>query len=86
MNKKFLRKKFGLFQIVLNDSMSAKALGPVCDSREQAAPLRPSNSVLSGSDRHDFAVSQGLDIANRGSAQEGLTYGQAETESALYRD
>src|ERR1700722_17308274 len=50
--------------------MSAKALRPVCDSREQAAPWQPSNSALSGSDRHDFAVSQGLDIANWGPAEE----------------
>ena len=50
--------------------MSAKALRPVCDSREQAAPWQPSNSALSGSDRHDFAVSQGLDIANWGLAKE----------------
>src|ERR1700719_4853713 len=44
--------------------MSAKGLRPVCDSREQAAPWQPSNAALSGSDRHDFAVSQSLDIAN----------------------
>src|SRR6266853_3399532 len=50
--------------------MSAKALGPVCDSREQAAPWQPSNSALSGSDRHDFAVSHGPDIANWGLAKE----------------
>src|SRR5882757_5409527 len=43
---------------------------PVRDSREQAAPWRPSNSALSGRDRHDFAVSQGLDIANWGLAKE----------------
>src|SRR5580658_5403279 len=46
--------------------MSAKA----CLRRQQAAPWRPSNSTLSGSDRHDFAVSQGLDIANWGPAKE----------------
>src|SRR5258705_8886277 len=50
--------------------MSAKALGPVCRSREQAAPWQPSNSALSGSDRHDFAVSHGPDIANWGLAKE----------------
>ena len=50
--------------------MSAKALRPVCDSREQAAPWQPSNSASSGSNRHDFAVSQGLDIANWGPAKE----------------
>src|ERR1700748_278875 len=50
--------------------MSAKALRPVCDSREQAAPWQPSNSALSGSDRHNVAVSQGLDIANWGPAKE----------------
>jgi hypothetical protein len=56
-----------------SSSMSAKVLRPVCDSREQAAPCQPSNSALSalsGSDRHDFAVSQGLDIANWGLAKE----------------
>ena len=37
---------------------------------EQATPWQPSDSALSGSDRHDFAVSQGLDIANRGLAKE----------------
>jgi hypothetical protein len=37
--------------------------GPVFDRREQAAPWQPSNSAFSGSDRHDFAVSQGLEIA-----------------------
>ena len=52
--------------------MSAKALRPVRDSREQAAPWQPSNSALSGSDRHDFAISQGLDIANWGLAKEPL--------------
>src|SRR5258708_29049037 len=50
--------------------MSAKALGPVCDSREQAAPWQPANSALSGSDRHDFACLQGFDIANWGLAKE----------------
>src|SRR5580658_6765622 len=51
-------------------SMSAKALRPVCDRREQAAPWQPCNSASRGSDRHDFAVSQGLDIANWGPAKE----------------
>ena len=32
--------------------------------------MGPSSSALSGSDRHDFAVSQGLDIANRWLAKE----------------
>ena len=50
--------------------MSAKALGPGCDSREQAAPWQPSNSAFSGSDRHDFAVPQGVDIANWEAAKE----------------
>src|SRR4029077_5959011 len=50
--------------------MSAKAPRPICDSREQPTPWQPSNSALIGSDRHDFAVSQGLDIANWGSAKE----------------
>src|SRR5258708_39060064 len=49
--------------------MSAKALRPVCDSREQAAPWQPCNSALSSSDRHEFAVSQGLHIANWGPAK-----------------
>src|SRR3984885_8784149 len=43
---------------------------PVCSSREELPPWRPSNSALSGSDRHDLAVSQGLDIANWGPAKE----------------
>src|SRR6266478_8330701 len=34
------------------------------------ARWQPSNSVLSGSDRHDFAVSHGPDIANWGPAKE----------------
>src|SRR5258708_18512600 len=50
--------------------MSAKALGPGCDSREQAAPSQPANSALSGSDRHDFPCLQGFDIANWGLAKE----------------
>src|SRR5712671_3297806 len=50
--------------------MSAKALGPVCDSREPAAPWQPANSALSGSDRHDFACLQGFDIAHWGLAKE----------------
>jgi len=50
--------------------MSAKALRPVCDSREQVAPWQPRNSALSGSDCHDFAASQALDIANWGQAKE----------------
>src|SRR5882757_8676374 len=33
-------------------------------------PWQPSDSALSGSYRHDFAVSQGLDIANWGPAKE----------------
>ena len=44
--------------------MSAKALRPVSDSREQADPWQPSNSALRGGDRHDFAVSQRFNIAN----------------------
>jgi hypothetical protein len=40
------------------------------NSREQAAPWQPSISALRGSDRHDFAVSQGPDIANWGPAKE----------------
>jgi hypothetical protein len=36
---------------------------------EQSAP-QPSNSALSGSDRNDFAVSHGPDIANWGLAKE----------------
>ena len=50
--------------------MSAEALRPVCDSREQAAPWQPANSALSGSDRHDFACLQGFDIAHWGLAKE----------------
>src|SRR5260370_15389534 len=50
--------------------MSAKALGPVCDSREQAAPWQPANSALSGSDRHDFTCLQSFDIAHWGLAKE----------------
>src|ERR1700722_14603259 len=50
--------------------MSAKALKSVCDSREQAAPWQTCNSALSANNRHDFAVSQGLDIANWGPAKE----------------
>ena len=50
--------------------MSAKGLRPVCDGREQAAAWQTSNSTLSGGDRHDFAVSQSLDIANWGPAKE----------------
>src|SRR5258708_7219207 len=50
--------------------MSAKALGPVCGSREEAAPWQPSNSALSGRSRHDFAASHGPDIANWGLAKE----------------
>src|SRR5258707_5770321 len=46
--------------------MSAKALRP----GEQAAPWQPSNSALSGSDRHDFACLQGSDIAHWGLAKE----------------
>ena len=46
------------------------ALTPVCDSREQVAHSNPSNSASSGRDRNDFAVSQGLDIANWGLAKE----------------
>src|SRR5260370_25842295 len=34
------------------------------------ARWQPSNSALSGSDRHDFAVSHGPDIANWGLAKE----------------
>jgi hypothetical protein len=93
---------------------------------DQPRGMPDGNSALSGSDRHDFAVSEGLDIANWGPAKEspvlaielarafvadlerctcriqftrehalprgmqakllsGLTYGQAETESALAR-
>jgi hypothetical protein len=37
---------------------------------EQATPWQPSDSALSGSDRHGSAVSQGLDIANWGLAKE----------------
>ena len=37
---------------------------------EQATPWQPSDSALSGSDRHGSAVSQGLDIANWGPAKE----------------
>ena len=37
---------------------------------EQATPWQPSNSALSGSDRNDFAVSHGPDIANWGLAKE----------------
>jgi hypothetical protein len=37
---------------------------------EQAAPWQPINSALTGSDRHDFAVSHGPDIANWGPAKE----------------
>jgi hypothetical protein len=33
---------------------------------ENKPPLDNRNSALSGTDRHDFAVSQGLDIANWG--------------------
>jgi hypothetical protein len=62
--------------------MSAKALRRVCDSREQAAPWQPSNSALSASDRHDFAVSQGLDIANWGLAKESPVATLALPESA----
>jgi len=50
--------------------MRAEALRPVCDSRKQAAHGNPNNSALSGRNRHDFAVSQGLDIANWGPAKE----------------
>jgi hypothetical protein len=60
---------FILSKIVLINPMSANALRPVCDSREQA-PWQPSYPALSGSDRHDLAVSQGLDIANWGPAKE----------------
>jgi hypothetical protein len=54
----------------LNNPISAKALWPVCNSREQAALWQPNISALSGSDRHDFAVSQGPDIANWRPAKE----------------
>src|ERR1700747_729587 len=50
-----------------NNSMSAKA----CLRRSRTScPWQPSNSALSGSDRHDFAVSQSLDIANWRPAKE----------------
>src|ERR1700735_916681 len=50
--------------------MSTGAVRPVSDSREQAVPWQPSNSASSASDRHDFAVSQGLDVANWGPAKD----------------
>src|ERR1700733_15019222 len=52
------------------EGRAANALRPVCDSRAQAAAWQPSHSALSGSDRHDVAASQGLDIANWGPAKE----------------
>src|SRR5580704_17868904 len=39
-------------------------------ARSVRLPQEPSNFSLSGSDRHDFAVSQGLGIANWGPAKE----------------
>ena len=48
--------------------MSAKALSATVENN--LAHGNPSNSALSGSDRHDLAVSQGLDIANWGPAKE----------------
>ena len=61
--------------------MTAKAYGPVCGRREQAAPWQPRNSALSSSDRHDFAVSQSLDIANWGPTKESPVPGLAVTTS-----
>src|ERR1700729_2968498 len=56
--------------MVLNDSMSAKALGLFATVENKLPHGNLANSALSGSDRHDFAVSQGLDIANWGPAKE----------------
>ena len=50
--------------------MRTKAIEPVCRGREQVAPWQHGNSALTGSDRHDFAVLQGLDIANWGLPKE----------------
>jgi hypothetical protein len=41
--------------------MSASACSQLLS---QAAPWQPVDSALSGADRHDFAVSQGFDIAH----------------------
>src|SRR5580693_1303984 len=50
--------------------MSTKPLRPVCREREQTVPWQHGNSALTGSDRHDFAVLQGLDITNWGLPKE----------------
>jgi hypothetical protein len=50
--------------------MSAKVLRPFATVENKLPPWQPSNSVSSGSDRHDFAAAQGLDIANWGPAKE----------------
>src|ERR1700729_1153029 len=56
--------------MVLNDSMSAKALGLFATVENKLPHGNLANSASCGSDRHDFAVSQGLDIANWGLAKE----------------
>jgi len=49
-----------------SSSMSAKALRLFATVENQLLPWQPSNSALSGSDRHDFAVSQGLEYRELG--------------------